>query len=180
MNSLPSAWQSVKAFIVRYPAVLSGYIIYAYLFLCILRFFILVQAGEASLIRTYETFIAVPFLWLLSFSLVKVIEIRARLHDSETHRQKAQLELDAKHLQLATLRQVVRGLQDKVNNPLSVIAMSADKIEQSLPDHPPVIAAAEDIRHSVHRISEALQTFQASEEYHVSDLGSGIGNIAVP
>jgi hypothetical protein len=180
MNFVSSAWQSIRGFVVRYPAVLSGYIIYSYLFLCIIRYFMLTKAGEVSMIRTYETFVAIPFLWLLSLSLVKVIDIRTQLHGSETQRLQAQQELNARKLQLTTLKEVVRGVQDKVNNPLAIISLSADRITRAVPESERVIAAAEQIKHSTHEISAALAGFRESEEYRVADVGAGVGNIAMP
>ncbi len=180
MRSLRELWKSLKAFVVRYPATLSGYIIYSYLFLCIIRFFWLVKTGDASFIRVYETFIAVPFLWLLAFSLVKVIEYRSRLHESESRRLHAHSELETKHIQVKTLHEVIRGVQDKVNNPLEIIMMKADALSGGTADPSVAARTVHEIKGAAKQISEALAAFNLSDEYRVSDVGGGVGSFAVP
>ena len=173
-------WQAAKTFVITYPAVLSGYIIYSYLFLCIIRFFLLVKAGEASTMRTYETFVAVPFLWLLALSLVKVIEVRTRLHDSETRRLQDQQELEISKLQLTTLREVVRGVQHQVNNPLGVILFAVERIKRSESGNSVVFPLAEEIEVSIRRVTAALTGFTTLQSYQVASAGCGVGNLAIP
>ena len=174
------AWQSFLSLVVQYPALISGYVMYAYLFLCIIRFFLLAEAGEVTLLRTYETFIALPFMWLLALSLVKVIEIRSRLHEAETRAMEAHRDLEHKHTQLTTLHEVIRGVQDLVNNPLEVILMKVDIVEAAVPAAPEASAGLREIKDSVRQIAAALARFNRTEEYHVTDVGGGLGTFAVP
>lgn len=180
MSLLRSVWRSFLGLFVQYPALISGYVIYAYLFLCIIRFFLLAEAGEATLLRTYETFIALPFMWLLALSLVHVIEIRSRLHEAETRALAAHQKLDQKHLQLSTLHEVIRGVQDLISNPLEMIMMRVDAIGESEADNPATVAALKEIKDGVMQISLALAKFNRSEEYRVTNVGGGLGAFAVP
>ena len=93
MKQLRTMIESGTKFFAQYPAVLSGYIIYIYLFVSILRLFIKVKYYGAGLSEVYDIFSALPFMWLLSVSLVKIIDYRSKLHDSETRRLRSEMEL---------------------------------------------------------------------------------------
>ena len=93
-------------FFARYPAVLSGYIIYCYLFISIMRLFYKVKHQGATITDAYDIFSALPFMWFLAVSLVKVIEYRTKLHQNETQ----QLARE-KELQMSTTLQNANDLE---------------------------------------------------------------------
>ena len=74
-------YAQIKKFFIKYPALLSGYIIYSYLFISIVRLFFKVKhPGIACSSDAYDIFSALPFMWLLAVSLVKVIEYQGLVH----------------------------------------------------------------------------------------------------
>jgi hypothetical protein len=103
LRSIP---EYATAFFARYPAVLSGYIIYCYLFISIMRLFYKVKHSGATLVDAYDIFSALPFMWLLAVSLVKVIEYRTKLHENETQQLAREKELQLKDTQLKTMHEV--------------------------------------------------------------------------
>jgi signal transduction histidine kinase len=166
-------------FFARYPAVLSGYIIYSYLFVSILRLFIKVKYYGGTYSDVYDIFSALPFMWLLSVSLVKVIDYRSKLHDSETRRRKSEEELQTKATQLETMHEVVLGLQHEVNNPLAIITLSIGQAKKYGLDNPRAPKLAESINDAVQRITKVLKKLSETEHYEVGHIHPAVGGMAI-
>jgi signal transduction histidine kinase len=180
MKTVVSWYSRAKDFVVTYPAVLSGYVIYAYLFISIIRFMLLARYAEVATFEAIEIFLPLPFMWLLAVSLVKVIEVRTRLHESERRRMQDAQELEMKRVQLDTLREVVRGVQHQINDPLAIAILSTDKLKQNAADMGKVLTCADDIGSSIRRIADAVVQFTRMEAYRTGSVGPGAGNLVVP
>jgi hypothetical protein len=105
MTHVRTIGESGSRYFSRYPAILSGYVIY--LVVSILRLYIKVRYYGGSLADVYDVFSALPFMWILSVSLIKLIDYRSRLHDGETRRMKGEEELQTKATWLETMHRVV-------------------------------------------------------------------------
>jgi signal transduction histidine kinase len=158
-------------FIAQYPAVLSGCIIYSYLFVSMVRLFIKVKGHGAAPGDIYDIFSALPFMWLLAVSLVKIIEFRAKLHTQEK-------ELQVKNIQLTTMHEVVQGVQHQVNNPLAIISLSVDQAKRSVEHDPVLLKKIESIANAANQITSALQKFSEAEQYKYEHVDQRIGTIA--
>ncbi len=165
-------------FFARYPAVLSGYIIYCYLFISIMRLFYKVKHQGATITDAYDIFSALPFMWFLAVSLVKVIEYRTKLHQNETQQLAREKELQMKDTQLKTMHEVVKGLQHQINNPLAIIALLINKTKKSVKDNQEAVKNIESIEHSANSIAQALEDFKRAERYETDHIGSLEGKIA--
>ena len=167
-------------FFSRYPAVLSGYIIYGYLFLSIMRLFLKVKHGTASVSDAYDIFSALPFMWLLAVAMVKVIEVRTKLHESQTQLILDRERLRVRETQLHTMKEVVRGLQHRVNNPLAIILLYVSRIRRKSGDNAETLNGIEQIDIATKNISSALAEFSAAQRYETEHAGPLVGDIAVP
>lgn len=172
--------RQVGDFFATYPAVLSGYIIYAYLFVSIIRLFLKVKYGGATLSDAYDIFSALPFMWLLAVAMVKVIEIRSQLHRMETENMRHQEELRLKETQLRTMKEVVKGLQHRINNPLAVIFLYLAKLKGKFVHDPGTHDELDKIEFASTRISNALAQFSQAPKYEVEYVGHTVGAMAVP
>ncbi|MBF8296615.1 MAG: hypothetical protein HW389_3160, partial [Bacteroidetes bacterium] len=76
-----------------------------------MRFFLKLKSGEITLYEIYETFDALPFMWLLASALVKIIDMRTKVHNIETERILNLRELEIKQTQLNTMHEVAKGFQ---------------------------------------------------------------------
>ena len=180
MNHLRSAIQSVKDFCAAYPAMLSGYIIYAYLFVAIIRLFLKVKFGGATLSDAYDIFSALPFMWLLAVALVKVIEFKSKLHQIQTENMRSQEELRLKETQLRTMKEVVKGVQHQVNNPLAITYLYLAKLKGKYEEDSDTCDVLEKIEMASTRISKALTQFSQAQKYEVEYAGQVVGAIATP
>ena len=180
MNYLRSFVRNATDFFTKYPAVLSGYIIYGYLFVAIIRLFLKVKYGGATLSDAYDIFSALPFMWLLAVALVKVIEVRTKLHASQTEMVHDREELHLKEMQLITMKEVVNGLQHHVNNPLAIISLVVSSLKRRLKNAPNELRDLERIEVASKRISTTLADFSDAGHYEVEFVQHVVGSIAVP
>lgn len=167
-------------FFSKYPAVLSGYIIYGYLFLAIVRLFLKVKYGGATLSDAYDIFSALPFMWLLAVALVKVIEVRTKLHESQVQIVHDQEHLRIKETQLTTMKEVVKGLQHHVNNPLAIIILYLGRLKRRFAQDIQILNDVKQIELASKRISIALTDFSSAQQYEVEYVEPTVGTIAVP
>jgi signal transduction histidine kinase len=127
-----------------------------------------------------ESFDAFPFMWLLSVALVKVIDVRTKLHKSEEQRNIAKREIQLHQSQLKTLREVTRGVQHHVNNPLAIISLAISPARKAAGKNKEVLHQLGVIEKAVKRMSTALEDFSKVREYTVESGGPIVGDIVTP
>jgi len=161
----------------RYPALLSGLIIYSYLLFTILRFLIRSRSLNPTFYDILETFDALPFMWLLAVALVKIIDVRGQLHKSETERILAQQQIEIKQTQLKTLHEVVKSLQHHINNPLAIIALTVSNARRQAKDNPELIKHIDAIEDSTERIVKSMKEFYQAQSYETERIDAVVGSI---
>jgi len=162
----------------KFPALLSGLIIYSYLCFNIIRFFFKARLAPPTFYDVFETFDALPFMWLFSVAMVKIIEVRAKLHESETERIRAQQQVDLKETQLNTLHEVVKSMQHHINNPLAIISLAVGPARRHAKDNPELAKQLDLIEESTQRIVRTLKTFFTSDSYQTERVDAIVGSIA--
>ena len=178
MKTLRGLYHTMKQFFVQYPAVMSGYIIYSYMFIATIKFFVDEKEGHLEAFDIFQRFDSLFWMWLLSVSLVKIINIRTRLHEQEKDKLMQHQELEVKQMQLSTLVEIVRGLQHEVNNPLTIIMMNSSKLERQLIVQQDLREVVVTIREAAERIARTLDSFSQAKQYEVDK--SPVGNIVKP
>ncbi len=177
-NFVSGLYRNARDFCIRYPALLSGYMIYGYLFVSTMKFFLDAKKSTLSAFDIFQHFDSLLWMWLLSLALVKIINIRTRLHGQETAQLVREQELEVRQMQLNTLLQIVRGLQHEVNNPLTIILMTVGKLERRSINAEELRESLKTIRKATERISDTLKAFTSAKQYEVSE--SPVGHIAKP
>jgi signal transduction histidine kinase len=175
-------YEGAKIFCIKYPAVLSGLFIYSYLLFCIVHYFIkaryITVYNSSFLENILDSFDAFPFMWLLSVVLVKIIEVRTKLHQSEEQRIIAEQELQLQQTQLKTLHEVTRGIQHHINNPLSIIMLSLGSAHKAAAGNPKIMRHLTTIEEEVNRIISALSDFSKVRTYTSESVDPQVGDIA--
>ena len=179
-SALSATIGSIKEFSAKYPAVLSGYIIYSYLFITIMRFFLRVKSRELTLYDIYDTFDALPFMWLLASALVKIIDTRTRLHNSEKDRILSLRALETKQTQLDTMHEVARGFQHRINNPLAIISLALSATKREVLGNRSILERITVIEDATSRINQAVTDFSRAKKYEVEHVGPVVGYMASP
>jgi signal transduction histidine kinase len=183
MNIIRKIYGEAKLFCIKYPAVLSGFFIYGYLLFCIIHYFFKVKYFNLHtsffLENIIDSFDAFPFMWLLSVALVKVIEVRTKLHESEEQRLLAEREMHLQQTRLKTLHEVTRGIQHHINNPLSIIMLSLESAHKAAAGNLKITRKLDTIDEEVNRIIAALSDFSKVTAYTVESVDSKVGGIPV-
>ncbi len=177
-DALRTVKSNFKNLATRYPAVLSGLIIYAYLLFSIVHYLIRSRTLIPTFTDILETFDALPFMWLLSVALVKIIEVRAKLHESETQRILAHKEVELRQTQLKTLHEVVKSMQHHINNPLAIISLTLGPARRHAKDNPDLTKQLDVIEESTQRIVRTLKSFFETESYETERIDPVVGTIA--
>jgi hypothetical protein len=131
MKIIRSFLPGAKGLFVKYPAILSGSFLYGYLFISIIRLFIKAKGGIVPLEGLYDIFGSLLILWLLALSCVKILEEHSKLHQTEEELAREQGRRLSEEAHVATMMQVERTLQHKINTPLTVIALSIARLKRA-------------------------------------------------
>jgi signal transduction histidine kinase len=166
-------------FFARYPAVLSGYIIYLYFFFATLDFYQDVKAKAPGHIFGYfQNFDALIWMWLLAVALVKIIEYRTKVQEHLRKELEHQQQLELKQTQLNTMHEVIRALQHDINNPLTIILAYLRRAEKAAAGSEEVQKNLTEIKIGAERIAKSLSDFAKARAYATID--SPVGPLAQP
>ena len=168
----------VRDFFIKHPAVLSGYIIYAYFFVTTMGFYKDLKETHFKSFNILETFDGVIWMWLLAVVLVKVIEYRNRLTSQERLRIEREKELQIKSAQVITAHQMIRTLQHEINNPLAVILLYVQRSLRKEPLSPETQQSMTEIKNSAERIAGVLHEFANAQG--IETIGSPVGELITP
>jgi signal transduction histidine kinase len=135
-----------------------------------MQFYIRAKAGPLQFYDIFAIFSALPFMWFLSVALVKVIEIRTKLQESENQRIIALNELELHQAQLETMQETVRALQHHINNPLTVIKLSMELARKASHENVDIDKSLTLAEKSVNRIQNALIGFSSAKKYQSESI----------
>ena len=177
MQTARHLYKSAKELANRYPAFLSGLIIYSYLLFTIIHYLVKTKFAVPTFYAAFETFDALPFMWLLSVALVKIIDVRTRLYQSETERMLAQKQIELKQTQLNTLHEVVRSLQHHINNPLAVISLTLAAMRKQATASQDLARQIDAIDDSTQRIVHSMKEFFEAQSYETEHVDPVVGTM---
>jgi len=178
MRMLTKLFKPVRDFFIKHPAVLSGYIIYAYFFITTMGFYKDLKETHFKSFNIVERFDALIWMWLLAVVLVKVIEYRKRLTEQERLRLEHQKELEIKSAQVITAHQMIRTLQHQINNPLTVILLYVQRALRKETLSAGTQESLTEIKNSADRISAVLHEFAHAQG--IETVGSPVGDLITP
>ena len=171
--------KSAQEFATKYPAIMSGLIIYSYLLFSIVHYLLKTKSLIPTFYDVFDTFDALPFMWLLSVALVKIIDVRGRLYKSETERMLVQKQIELKQTQLNTLHEVVKSLQHHINNPLTIISLTLGTARRQSKDNSELIKHFDAIDESTQRIVRSMKEFFETQSYETERVDAVIGSMTV-
>ena len=172
-------YKPVRDYFIKHPALLSGYIIYAYFFVTMMQFYKDVkQTRTVGIMSVFEKFDALIWMWLLAVVLVKVIEYRHRLNEQERLRLDHEKELEVKGAQLATTHQMVRTLQHQINNPLTIILLYIQRALRKTENNQQDLENLVMVKNGAERIATTLREFAHAQG--IETIGSPVGDLITP
>ena len=168
-----AVFRPARDFFIKHPAVLSGYIIYAYFFITTMNFYRDMKESHFKSFNVIERFDALIWMWLLAVVLVKVIEYRNRLNEEEKARLEREKELEVKSVQLETAHQLIRTLQHQINNPLTIILLYVQRALRKGEASPEILQNLSEIKTSAERIATTLTAFANAQGIETVDSPVG-------
>jgi len=163
MKSVKSVVESLKGLCEKYPAVVLGYFLVGYSFIAIIRMLIRAKKGNLFVEDVYDVFSALPFMWLLALSIVKIIHERSRFRQMENELAREQLQRQITEIQLSALKEAEKTLQHSINNPLAVIALSLSRLKRAVQRDHELVDEANDIECAWQRIGSVLSDFSRTQ-----------------
>jgi signal transduction histidine kinase len=172
-------YKPLRDYFSKRPALLSGFIIYAYFLITTMDFYKKFKITHTvGFWSTLEQFDALIWMWLLAVVLVKVIEYRNRLNHEERQRLEREKELEVKGAQLATTHQMIRTLQHQINNPLTIILLYIQRALRRAEDNQQDLENLSMVKNSAERIATTLREFAQAQG--IETVGSPVGNLVTP
>lgn len=168
------AYIAVRDFVLRYPAILASYFIYSYYFISTMDFYIKFKHRHFGTTEALQHFDTLLWMWILAYALVKVIELRERLHKREKEILEHEYNIQLKETQIQTLHEVIMTLKHEINNPLAIILGYTRLLKKNVTD-PDSMKKIDEIEVASQRINHALKEFSAAQVYEVSE--SPVGNL---
>jgi signal transduction histidine kinase len=166
-------FRPLRDFFIKHPALLSGYIIYAYFFITTMSFYRDIKQSHLKSFNIIERFDSLIWMWLLAVVLVKVIEYRHRLNEQEKARLERKKELEVKSTQLETAHQMIHTLQHRINNPLTIILLYVQRALRKGEASPEILQNLSEIRTSAERIATTLTAFANAQGIETVDSPVG-------
>ena len=172
-------YKPVRDYFMKHPAVLSGYIIYAYWFVTTMEFYKdFKKTRTVGAMGIFEKFDALIWMWLLAVVLVKVIEYRNRLNGQEKLRLEQEKELQVKGAQLSTTHQMIRTLQHQINNPLTIILLYVQRALRKAENNQQDLENLIMVKNGAERIATTLREFAHAQGIETVD--SPVGDLISP
>ena len=172
------AYKPLRDFFIRHPAVLSGYIIYAYFFITTMDFYRDIKQSHYKSFNIIERFDALFWMWILAVVLVKVIEYRNRLNEQERIRLERERELQVKGVQLETTHQMIRTLQHQINNPLTIILLYVQRALRKAETNKQDLENLIMVKNGAERIATTLREFAHAQG--IETVESPVGDLMTP
>ena len=164
----------VRDFVLRYPAILASYFIYGYYFISTMDFYIKFKDKHFGATDALKHFDTLLWMWVLAYALVKVIDLRERLHRKEREMLEKQHDIELKETQIQTLHEVIMTLKHEVNNPLAIILGYTRLLKKQVTEQD-MMKKVEEIETASQRINHALKEFSTAQVYEVTE--SPVGNL---
>ena len=174
MKSLETVRESLKGLCEKYPAVLSGYFLVSLSFISIIRLLIKAKRGTLFLDDLYDVFSALPFMWLLALSIVKIIQERSRLHEMENALTREQQQRQITEIQLSAFKDAEKTLQHSINNPLAVITLSLSRLKRAAQLDHNLLDETNDIECASKRIGSVLTDSSITQVLRTEHVASGM------
>lgn len=155
----------ITDFLVRYPALVAGVIIYAYFLITTLELYQKAKQSALNAIESIQHFDSLLWMWLLAWVLIKILHYRNTLQEQEQLRLEYEQRLKLREAQIRSFNEVVRKLQHDLNNPVTILVAYLRRAERAAKDSPEILRSVTEARESADRIFHILSTFSKLRVY---------------
>jgi len=156
-------WKKVLLWVNTYPIAFYVIGIYAYYLFTTLNFFKKSEVAHLSLpdfILQYDSLI---WMWLVVYLVSRAQTMKEKYESNELNRKQILSEVEKSSIASAVLHNVIRLLQDAINNPLAIIGSTIEEIRKRTPSDPDLSRQCGQIDASLQRIHNAIKDVQVYE-----------------
>lgn len=155
-------WTWIRQFVEKYPVLIAAVVIYLYYLLTSVNFF-KHSTEKQSLLDYFMEFDSLFFLWLAAAALIQVQKMRKHFRDEEQKHRMVERLLDRQAIQSQLVNDITMLLQDNVNNPLAVIAVTTQEIRRKFQEDAEILRWLDRIDGAMQRIHNTIRDLQAYE-----------------
>lgn len=155
-------WNKIRKFVEKYPVLVAAIIIYLYYLLTSVSFFSQ-ETKKYSILDYIMEFDSLFFLWLAAAALLQVQRVRREYRQEEEKRRKVERVLDRQQIYNTLIKDVTMLLQDNVNNPLAVIAVTTQEIRKRFETDQEIVRWLDRIDGAMKRIHNTIRDLQSYE-----------------
>ena len=158
----------VWLYIERYPVIVAAIVIYLYYLLTSFNLFVN-HKEKQSVLDYVMDFDSLFFLWLAAAALIQVQKMRKSNKQEQDRRHNIERVLDRQQIYSQLVNDITLLLQDNVNNPLAIIAVTTQEIRRKFEKDAEIIRWLDRIEGAMQRIHNTIRDLQAYEAQKLID-----------
>ncbi|MBI1804229.1 MAG: hypothetical protein HY033_12645 [Ignavibacteriae bacterium] len=167
-QSLQRLWQKIRELVERYPVLVAALVIYLYYLLASFNLFSHNTEKHSWLDYVME-YDSLFFLWLAAAALLQVQRMRKAHKEEEERRHRVERVLDRQQIYTHLVNDITLLLQDNVNNPLAVIAVTTQEIRRRFESDTDILRWLDRIDGAMQRIHNTIRDIQSYEAQKLMD-----------
>jgi signal transduction histidine kinase len=156
-------WKKILLWVNAYPIVFSVMGIYAYYLFTTVNFFKKSAVAHLSLFDFILQYDSLIWMWLVVYVVSRAQTMKQKYEADEKSRKEFLSEVEKSSIAAAVLRNVIRLLQDAINNPLAIIGSTVEEIRKQSASDPHLSRRFDQIEASLQRIHNAIKDVQVYE-----------------
>ncbi len=160
---LRSIWNKILLWVNTYPIVFAVLGIYAYYLFATLNFFKKSAVAHLSLFDFILQYDSLIWMWLVVYVVSRAQTMKQKYESGERNRAQILSEVEKSSIAAVVLDNVIRLLQDSVNNPLAIIGSTTDELRKRCSSDPQFGRQFDQIEASLQRIHNAIKDVQVYE-----------------
>ena len=158
-----SMWKRLFQWISKYPIVFSVLGLYGYYLFTTLEFFKKSEVGHLSLIDFIFQYDSLIWMWLVVYVVSRAQSLKQKYESAASNKTNIVAEVEKSAIASAVLRNVIHLLQDTINNPLAIIANTAEEVRRQIPSDSHLNRQFDLIESSLQRIHNAIKDVEVYE-----------------
>ncbi|MGA7160305.1 MAG: hypothetical protein WBZ48_04845 [Bacteroidota bacterium] len=160
---IKSIWKKLFYWINKYPIVFSVLGIYAYYLFTTLNFFRKSAVAHMSIFDFVLQYDSLIWMWLVVYVVSRAQTMKQKYETDESNKRQILSEVEKSSVASIVLHNVIRLLQDTINNPLAIIGSTIDEIRKQNSSNPSLSRQFDQIEASLHRIHNAIKDVEVYE-----------------
>jgi len=152
---IASSWNTGREFMEKYGIVVGALGIYGYYLLVSLNLFSH-QKMKGGLLSLFLQFDSLILMWGVMYVVVQLQKYRKEKTDQEKEQQNLYMSYERQRIQLTSLDEITEMLNDKINNPLSIISLSTGSLRRKTERDSELGAYVERIESALKRVQEVM------------------------